>query len=109
MTTEKFRACDMIFRKGDISDKLFYIAEGKVGIDEYGVELETGGLFGEIGLFSDDRTRTASARCVTDCRLFSLTEQQFKQLHFQNPQFGYFVMRLMARRLIRNVQKLEGA
>ncbi len=107
MTDEKFRADEMVFRKGDVSDKLYYIAEGKIGIEEYGAELETGSLFGEIGIFSDDKIRTASARCLTHCKLLSLTEKQVRELYFQNPKFGYFVIRLMARRLIRNVRELE--
>ena len=109
MTDEKFRADEKIFRKGDLSDKLYYVAEGKIRIEEYGVELEPGALFGEIGIFSDDKTRMASARCLTDCNLLSLTEKQVRELYFQNPKFGYFVIKLMARRLIRNVRELERA
>lgn len=107
MTQERFRAGDMVFRRGDISAKLYYIAEGQVKIEEYGAVLEPGSLFGEISMFSEDRARTASARCVTDCRLCSLSEEQVKLLYFQNPRFGYYVIRLVAQRLIENVRRLE--
>ena len=109
MTEEKFHAGDMVFRRGDISAKLYYIAEGKIEIEEYGAVLKPGSLFGEISLFSEDKARTASARCVTDCRLHSLSEEQVKLLYFQNPQFGYYVIRLVAQRLIANIRQLEAA
>jgi len=109
MTEERFREGNMVFRRGDISAKLYYIAAGKIEIEEYGAVLEPGSLLGEISLFSEDRARTASARCVTDCRLRSLSEEQVKLLYFQNPQFGYFVIRLVAQRLIANLRRLEAS
>lgn len=107
MTPERFRAGDIIFRRGDISARLYYIVEGRVRIEEFDVVLDPGSLFGEISLFSDDKARTASALCVTDCRLCSLSEEQVKLLYFQNPQFGYYVIRLVAQRLIANLRQLE--
>lgn len=109
MTEEIFRAGDMVFRRGDISAKLYYVEAGSVEIEEYGAVLEPGSLFGEISLFSVDKARTASARCVTDCRLRSLTEEQVKLLYFQDPKFGYYVIQLVAQRLIANMRQLEAS
>lgn len=107
MTTLRLKKGDMVFRRGDISAVLYYLVEGEVRVEEYDVVLGPGSLFGEISLFSDDKARTASIRCLTDCRLGSLSEEQVKLLYFQNPEFGYHVIRLVAQRLIQNIRRLE--
>lgn len=107
MTEERYRSGDMIFHKGDLSAKLFYLSEGRVHIQEIDVVLESGSLFGEMSLFSNDKTRTASAACLTDCRICSISEEQVQLLYFQNPRFGYYVIQLVVRRLIENVRRLE--
>ena len=51
--------------------------------------------------------RTQTARCVTDCRVLSLGEAQLKQLYFQNPKFGWYLVQLIAERLSKNARRLE--
>jgi CRP-like cAMP-binding protein len=53
-----------------------------------------GGLFGEIG-----RTRSFTARCETDTKLFCLGADEATRLFCEHPQFAYHVMQLTARRL----------
>jgi CRP-like cAMP-binding protein len=69
MTVTTARAGEMLFGIDEEADKMYYIAKGTVRIPEIGKDLPAGTLFGEIGLFTADRVRTASARCVTDCTL----------------------------------------
>jgi hypothetical protein len=47
---------------GEIADAMYFVSAGKVRIDELNVEIGKGSLFGEIGIFSVDRLRTATAR-----------------------------------------------
>jgi CRP-like cAMP-binding protein len=107
MAEEKYLSGDMIFHKGDISAKLYYLVEGQVHIQEVDVVLEPGSLFGEMSLFSSDKARTASASCLTDCRICSISEEQVQLLYFQNPRFGYYVIQLVVQRLIDNIRRLE--
>ena len=53
----------------------------------------------------DAITRRAAAE--DDARVYCIDEGSLKQLYFQNPSFGYFLMKLVARRLSENVARLE--
>lgn len=102
MHPDRVRATDFIFEKGDPADMACLIVEGQVEIVERGVVLESGAIFGEMALFTRSGKRTASARCLTDVRLLTITYEQFEQLYFQNPQFGLYLVRLMVRRFEAN-------
>jgi CRP-like cAMP-binding protein len=38
--------------------------------------------------------------CETDSELFSLSSEQVKRIHFTNPQFAFFILHLIATRLM---------
>jgi len=102
-------AGDVVFHKGDFADRLYYVGSGKLEIKELGIALSPGDVFGEIGIFSLERKRTATVVCTTDCELFELAEEKAKQLYFQNPSFGYAVIRLIIMRLIEDAHLVGGA
>jgi CRP/FNR family transcriptional regulator, cyclic AMP receptor protein len=101
------RATDIVFAKGDEAKEAFVLVEGKVEILERGVTLEPGAIFGEMALFTQSGKRTATARCLTDVRLLSITYEQFEQLYFQNPEFGLYLVRLIVRRFEANHREEE--
>ena len=100
MSDESHHKGEMLFRKGDPARALYYIQQGKVALPEIGKQMAEGTLFGEIGIFSPEHSRTCSARCETDARLFCLTAERAKRLYFENPQFAYHVMQLIAQHLL---------
>lgn len=69
--------------------------------------IEPGRMFGEIAFFAPDRRRSATACCITACTVLSIDQTTFEQLFFQNPAFGFEVVRLIAGRLTEDVQRLE--
>jgi hypothetical protein len=98
MHPESARATDFLFRKGDDAKEAYVLVDGEVEIVEPGVRLKPGAIFGEMALFTTECRRTASARCLTDVRLLTITYEQFEQLYFQNPEFGLYLVRLIVRR-----------
>lgn len=105
MRSVRMRAGDMIFRQGDRGDRLYMLAEGTVEFVEIGETIGPGGIFGEIAFFSPNRARLLSARCATDCTLLSVDEDTVNQLYFQNPAFGFELVRLVAGRLSADVER----
>ena len=103
------RAGETLFKKGDDAGELFYIAEGRLKLIEYGVIIGPGEVVGEIAMFSPTRTRTRTIVAETDCRLMAIGESEIKQLYYQNPQFGFYLIQLVTRRLVANVERLEAA
>ncbi|HEY8161347.1 MAG TPA: cyclic nucleotide-binding domain-containing protein [Methylocystis sp.] len=111
MHPESVRATDFVFRKGDVANEAYVVVEGEVEIVERGVTLAPGAIFGEMALFTKSGKRTATAKCLSDVRLLTITYEQFEQLYFQNPEFGLYLVRLIVRRFEANhmQEELESA
>ena len=98
-----------IFQRGDPVDSLFYIATGRVLIEEFEAEMRPGDIFGEIAFFTDAATRTGTARCIDDVEVYELDQKRFMRLQFEDPSFGLAVMRTVTRRLAANAGPLPAA
>ncbi len=99
----------VLFRKGDAADRLYYIKEGRVLLPEIDSTLDAGAVIGEIGLFSPDGRRTTSAVCSGACVVMGITADRVYELYHQNPEFGFYMIRNVAQRLMRDVERLEKA
>jgi CRP/FNR family cyclic AMP-dependent transcriptional regulator len=96
MHTETRAAGEVLFKKGDPANRLYLIQHGHVRFPELGKVVCDGQVFGEVGLFAPQNVRTLSAVCDDDCRLYTITRDTVLQLHYQNPKFGLFLLRLVA-------------
>jgi CRP-like cAMP-binding protein len=106
MKRRRMRAGTVLFRRGDRADRVYVLAEGRLEVVESGRIVEAGEMFGEIGFFAPGRRRTATVRSLERSTLLSIDETTFRQLFFQNPGFGFEVVRLIAGRLSGDVQRL---
>jgi CRP-like cAMP-binding protein len=107
MRRKRLKAGEVLFRKGDAADHLYFLAEGGIEFVEIGQTMEPGALFGEIAFFAPDKRRTLTARCTVDSTVLRIDEATFRQLYFQNPAFGFQVVTLVAGRLIADRGRLE--
>lgn len=107
MKPRRLQPGQVLFYKGDLADQLYYLVDGEIELTELGIQLPTGRLFGEIAFFAPDRRRSASARCLSACTVLTISESTFKQLYYQNPDFGFELVRLIAGRLSGDVRRLE--
>ena len=89
----------VLFRKGDIADALYFVSSGRVRFEELDIELGKDLLFGEIGIFSDHKIRTATAKSLGPTSLLVVSAERVRELFFQNPEFGFFLVGLITRRL----------
>ncbi len=106
MKPKKFRAGQVLFRKGDLADHLYLLADGQLEVAEINREISPGRIFGEFALFSPAKRRTATVRCVADSTVLTIDEGTVKQLFFQNPSFGFHLIRLVAGRLSEDIERL---
>jgi CRP/FNR family cyclic AMP-dependent transcriptional regulator len=105
MRAKQFKAGETIFRKGDYADSLYMIVSGDVMIPEIDRRLSLGELFGEIGLFSIERHRTASAVAVTDVDSLWISGGDLKKLCERNPGLSLYFLRLTATRMTENAAR----
>jgi hypothetical protein len=106
MAARSLKAGQALFLKGDSANALYLLVDGTMELEGIG-KLETGRIFGEIGLFSKDRKRTRTVRCVTDCRVLEIQERTVKQLYFQHPAFGFHLIELLVGRLSADIERGE--
>ncbi len=106
MKPKKFRAGQVLFRKGDLADHLYLLADGQLVAVEINREISPGRIFGEIALFSPAKRRTNTVRCVADSTVLTIDEGTVMQLFFQNPSFGFHLIRLVAGRLSEDIERL---
>lgn len=107
MSSRSFHKGDIVFRKGDIADAMYYSVSGRYRLSEMGIEIPAGQVFGDLGLISPDNRRTQTIECVDDGEVLTAGYQQVKELYFQNPQFGFYFLRLTSERLFANISRLE--
>ena len=94
-----FKAGDVLMKRGEYATAAFYIVAGEVAADEIGQTFGKGTLLGEIGLFTPDGRRMMTVRCKTDVHAATIDYDQFKELYFENPQFGFRLLHLVVARL----------
>ena len=80
---------------------------GAIELVEIGVDLPAGRIFGEIAFFAPDRRRTMTARCIEDSEVLAINESTVRQLYYQNPEFGFELIGLVAGRLTADIHRLE--
>jgi CRP/FNR family cyclic AMP-dependent transcriptional regulator len=103
MTRRAFAPGEVLFSKGDKANEIIYIASGKVTVEDRAEPLGADELIGEIGLFSPDRRRTRTVTCQTSGILYHMTDEAIYQLYYQHPAIGFYFMRLVAQRLLRDI------
>jgi signal-transduction protein with cAMP-binding, CBS, and nucleotidyltransferase domain len=107
MSSRSFHKGDIVFRKGDVADAMYYSVSGRYRLCEMGIEIPAGQVFGDLGLISPDNRRTQTIECVDGGEVLTAGYQQVKELYFQNPQFGFYFLRLTSERLFANISRLE--
>jgi hypothetical protein len=107
MKAKQHKKGEILFRKGDVADRLYLLASGRVEFVEIGQSIGPGKTFGEIAFFAPDGRRTLTARCAEDCAVMSLDQETLRQIYYQNPSFGFELIGLVAGRLSADVARLE--
>jgi hypothetical protein len=109
MSKRRYGAGQVIFRKGDVAEQMFYTVTGRYRLVEISSEIGSGQVIGELGFLSPENRRTQTFECVEEGELLTISYRDLKQLYFQNPKFGFYFLRLASERLFRDIRRLEAA
>jgi hypothetical protein len=107
MTRRKYSKNDLLFRKGEPANEMLFIVTGNFLVKEIGIELSAGRMMGELGFLSPGNRRTQTVECIENGEVLTITYDKLLEVYFQNPQFGYYFLRLSSERLLRDVARLE--
>jgi CRP/FNR family transcriptional regulator, cyclic AMP receptor protein len=105
--TRRARAGEILFAKGGSADAMFYLVSGRYRLSELGLDIAPGEVVGELGLLAPSQVRTQTLECTEDGELLQISYEQMKQLYYQNPEFGFYLLQLSAKRLFENIARLE--
>lgn len=109
MTPRKYKKGDVLFHKGDVAKEMFLTVTGTFLVKEIGIELPPGRILGELGFIDPKNRRTATVESLENGEVLAITYDRLLELYFQNPEFGYYFLRLTTERLMQNIARLEGA
>jgi len=109
MDTRKYKKGDVLFRKGQVADEMLLTVTGKFLVKEIDVELAPGRLVGELGFVTQNNRRTQTVECLEDGTVMTIGYDRLLEVYFEQPDFGYFFLRLTTDRLLQNVARLEAS
>ena len=61
-----------------------------------------------MALSHPQNRRTQTVECIENGEVLTITYDRLLELYFQNPEFGYYFLRLTTERLMQNIARLEG-
>jgi len=107
MDSRKYKKGEVLFHKGDRADEMLLIVTGRFLVSEIGVELSPGRIMGELGFITPNNKRTQSVECVEDGSVMTIKYDRLLEIYFEQPDFGYYLLRLATARLLENNARLE--
>jgi CRP/FNR family transcriptional regulator, cyclic AMP receptor protein len=107
MTKRQIHAGQILFRKSQPATEMFIVCSGRLRLSEIAVDVLPGGVVGELGLLAPNQQRTQTLECVEDAEILQIGYDRIKSIYFQNPSFGFYLLRLTSARLFQNIAQLE--
>ncbi len=107
MKKRRYRKGEILFRKGDVADEMFLAGKGKFWVPELNIEIRPGQIFGELGLLTSGYQRTQSVECIESGHVMTMPYDEVRALYFENPEFGFYFLRLASERLLQSVARAE--
>lgn len=107
MTERRCETGEALFYKDETADEMFYIVSGRFRLIESRIELPVGTIVGELGMLTPSNTRTQSLECIEAGVVLSVSYAQVQELYVQNPEFGFYFLRLASARLLQNIERLQ--
>jgi len=100
----EYKAGEIIFEENSLGSEMYVLKTGSIAID---LSLATkrdavsihrvtpGGILGEFALL-DEGSRSATARCESDCEVVAIHRERLFKLFEKNTRIGYVVMKNLA-------------
>jgi hypothetical protein len=107
MSKRAIEAGEILFRKGDEADQMFFLVDGELHLKEIDINIQPGAVVGELGMLAPSRTRTQTMVCTQGGSVLEISYARIEELYYQNPQFGFYFLRLSTARLFENIGRLE--
>jgi CRP/FNR family transcriptional regulator, cyclic AMP receptor protein len=91
---------EVLFRRGDPAKEFYLLFTGSVRLLDLAVELGSGNVIGEVGIFAPTHQRMDTAICETEVELGVMATDKVLELYHQDRRFGFYLIRLVSQRLL---------
>ena len=99
-TIQWFNTGETIMQVGDEPNGIYYLALGKVRVEDGNgtviTELSEGDIFSEMAYFSPDRRRSANVTAVTDTAIRRISSEDFEKTSILHKLFAELVLRRLS-------------
>ena len=106
-TKRDVKVRDVMFRKGDVADRMFFVMSGKFLVRELNITLGNGAIVGELAFLAPDRKRTQTLECLEKGEVLEIDYEKLEELYYQNPSFGFYFLQLTSARLFDNIDRMQ--
>ena len=97
----------VLFQEGDPANDMYCVESGVFSLVGTDIQMAKGDIIGELGFLSPGNRRTQTLRCDGAGVLLRISYDSLKELYFQNPRFGFLLLRLVSERLFRDRAALQ--
>lgn len=105
MKKETHKKGEVLFKKGDAADKMFYIKKGSIRLAELNIVIAKDQVIGEMGIFSPFKERTASAVCEEDLEVYTMGRDEVIKFFGSDPQLAINLMQISIKRFMENLRR----
>ena len=105
MKKKNLKKGDILFNMGDPADKMFYIKQGSLRLVEINKTVGEGAVIGEMGIFSPNQQRMATAVCEKDLEVYMLDKDDVVSLFTQDSKVAVDLMYLSCERFTENIKR----
>jgi hypothetical protein len=107
MSKRAINAGENLFRKGEQANHMYFVVAGRLHLREIDINVLPGALVGELGMLAPARERTQTLECTESGSVLEISYDKVEELYYQNPTFGFYILRLSTARLFENLGSLE--
>jgi sigma-B regulation protein RsbU (phosphoserine phosphatase) len=104
MRREQFRKGVCLFKAGDPADKLYLIVRGSIRLPELNLVLKAGQVIGEMGIFSPNRSRSASALVEEDVDTYTMGGEEVRRLMSRDPALATNLIEVILKRMMAQIK-----
>jgi serine phosphatase RsbU (regulator of sigma subunit)/anti-sigma regulatory factor (Ser/Thr protein kinase) len=104
MRRETFKKGEVLFKRGDPADKMYYITGGCLRLLEIDKIVRAGEVIGEMGILSPFQARTASASCEEDLEAYTIGREDVIRLFSRDSDLAFRLVHLCIKRFIENLR-----
>src|SRR5436190_11906032 len=100
MRREEFKKGEYLFKAGDPAEKLFFIASGAIRLPELDRTIKAGQVIGEVGIFSPNRSRSASALAHEDVETYTMGREEVCRMMSRDPGLATALIEVVLKRML---------